>query len=70
MAIHQSILITNNEAPCKGCEERVVGCHGSCERYSAFRKKCNEDIAKRKERNALRELNDYVVWRNFKNNRI
>ena len=19
--------------PCKGCEDRVVGCHGTCERY-------------------------------------
>lgn len=23
-------------APCKGCEERKVGCHGSCERYAEF----------------------------------
>ncbi len=22
--------------PCKGCTERVVGCHGSCEIYQRF----------------------------------
>ena len=26
--------------PCKGCPERVVGCHGSCERYRAFSAEC------------------------------
>jgi len=24
-------------APCKGCEERSVGCHGKCAKYEAFR---------------------------------
>ena len=24
------------DAPCKGCEERHVGCHSKCEKYSAF----------------------------------
>ena len=24
------------KAPCKGCNERRVGCHSSCERYGAF----------------------------------
>ena len=23
--------------PCKGCEKRLPGCHGSCEAYKAFR---------------------------------
>jgi len=22
--------------PCGGCQDRAVGCHGSCERYQAF----------------------------------
>ncbi len=22
--------------PCKGCTERVVGCHGSCEKYKTY----------------------------------
>ena len=70
MAIRQSILITNNRAPCKECKERAVGCHGSCERYSAFRKKCDEDLAKRQERNAQKDFENYTKWRNFKNNRI
>lgn len=24
------------DAPCKGCEERHVGCHSKCEKYAAF----------------------------------
>ena len=23
-------------SPCYKCEERVIGCHGSCERYQAY----------------------------------
>ena len=24
-------------APCKGCQDRRVGCHGECEKYQTFR---------------------------------
>lgn len=24
------------ECPCHGCEERVLGCHGKCERYQKW----------------------------------
>lgn len=24
------------EAPCKDCQDRVVGCHAACERYKQF----------------------------------
>ena len=23
-------------APCKGCHDRAVGCHGKCEKYAAW----------------------------------
>lgn len=25
-------------APCMGCRDRAVGCHGSCEKYQAYLK--------------------------------
>lgn len=25
------------KSPCKDCPDRQVGCHGSCEKYAAFR---------------------------------
>ena len=25
------------KAPCKGCPDRAVGCHGKCEQYTAYR---------------------------------
>ena len=34
-------------APCKNCDERAVGCHGKCERYTEWAK------AARSEREAL-----------------
>lgn len=30
------------DAPCKGCKERAVGCHGKCERYKEYRRKKDE----------------------------
>lgn len=26
------------KAPCKGCEERVLGCHSTCEKYIEYAK--------------------------------
>ena len=25
-------------APCKDCKDRAIGCHGTCEKYSEYRK--------------------------------
>lgn len=38
--------------PCKGCEEREVGCHGICEKYKLFQK---ENAAYTKEAKEERE---------------
>lgn len=29
-------MMPNPNSPCKDCENRVVGCHGKCEKYKAF----------------------------------
>lgn len=42
-------------SPCKGCEDRYVGCHGKCEAYIAFkrtREKENITVHKKKRTNA------------------
>ena len=39
-------------APCKGCEERELGCHSKCERYIAFHE-FREDIRRKKEAERL-----------------
>lgn len=31
------------QATCKGCTERVVGCHEKCEKYIAYKKKHDEE---------------------------
>lgn len=41
--------------PCKGCEERQIGCHSTCERYKAFRADLDEQNAKRAE---IKSAND------------
>lgn len=35
-------LITETICPCKGCDERTVTCHGTCEKYLAWRKDLDE----------------------------
>ena len=32
-------------SPCLGCENREIGCHGSCERYQAWRQDLSERTA-------------------------
>lgn len=27
------------QSPCKDCEARAVGCHGTCERYAEYRER-------------------------------
>ena len=44
-------VIEKPKAPCKGCEERVLGCHDQCERYQDYRKKQDKyNLAVRKEK--------------------
>ena len=33
-------------APCKGCTDRKVACHGGCEKYLAFRAAADEELAR------------------------
>lgn len=33
--------------PCKGCADRQVGCHGSCEKYQHYHKSRAESLEKR-----------------------
>lgn len=32
----------DGECPCRGCEERYVGCHGVCGKYTAWDKRNRE----------------------------
>ena len=40
------------KAPCKGCPDRAVGCHGQCGRYAEYRGE-RDKIKSKKEREAL-----------------
>lgn len=33
----------HTKAPCRGCQNRFVGCHSECERYQEFLKIHNEE---------------------------
>jgi len=52
--------------PCRGCEERYVGCHGSCEKYIQAKKETEE--AKENER-AYKANVDYLGERKRKRER-
>ena len=53
----KAIRITPAVSPCMGCEEHSPKCHGSCERYEAFRMECE---AIRHRRQLKRETDDAV----------
>lgn len=51
-------------APCKGCTDRFIGCHGKCDRYIDWR--ANKDVEnhlEREERKA-RQFSESISWRN------
>ena len=46
----------DNNAPCQGCQDRCIGCHGQdanglykCERYGQFKAQHDEELATRRE---------------------
>ena len=45
------------KAPCFKCEDRVIGCHGSCERYKEYAGIVAQD---REERKAIAEVIDHT----------
>lgn len=53
------------KSSCKGCQERKLGCHSTCETYKAFRKKQDELNRKRQ---AMNEMNEMLKKTRRKNN--
>ena len=47
-----------NSTPCKECQDRKVGCHGSCEKYKAFKEMMFADRQKRREVYAPEKMNE------------
>lgn len=46
------------QAPCKGCKEREVGCHGSCDRYLEFA--AEREAIRDKQAREAQEINSVV----------
>lgn len=42
-------MSNDNGSSCKGCTERQLGCHGTCERYISWKKDREEMIRKQRE---------------------
>lgn len=49
-------IVHVHRCPCKGCEQRKVGCHGSCEAYQAWTASRHEIIRKRQIEQEKRQL--------------
>lgn len=45
-------------APCKGCEERQVGCHAGCEKYLEFA--AEREVIRDKQAREAQEINSVV----------
>lgn len=41
------------ECPCRLCKDRHAECHGSCEKYGAWRKQLDEENEKRQKKDYL-----------------
>lgn len=41
--------------PCKGCEDRKVGCHATCERYAEYRAVIENGEAEKKRKIIMNE---------------
>lgn len=57
-------LLHNRETPCMLCENRNVGCHGSCTEYKNFRNQLNE--YNQLKRNAKKTEDDFRVARGYR----
>lgn len=55
--------ITLVQSPCKGCGERALACHGSCEKYAAFRVKCEALAVERQHASEVCAYLDEVLKR-------
>ena len=51
------IRLTSAVSPCKGCPERMLGCHSNCEAYASFRAECDALLEARRSK---QEYNDYI----------
>lgn len=57
-------------APCRGCEARVPGCHGLCPEYKEWRREQDQRIERRQKENRAtpawpRNVLKYI-WREMK----
>lgn len=39
--------------PCKGCQDRVIGCHATCERYMAWKELVDLEREARKQQSSI-----------------
>lgn len=62
--------MVKNISPCKGCNNRAVGCHGTCGEYlewSEWNEKRNAEI--RQEKNTTHDIREYRYDSYSRNNR-
>lgn len=49
-------------APCKGCTDRCVGCHSSCEKYKEFQQAHEKEKGELDKIHALERMNrDWIM---------
>lgn len=65
MGSFKSFKLTPNEAPCRGCTRKQMGCHSTCEDYIKFD---NANKAVRKEK--LRKIHEADAFYHNKLNRF
>lgn len=56
-------------APCKGCESRVVGCHGGCEKYIVYKAEMEKAAQRRAEEKIALDEKLRVVYKILKSSK-
>lgn len=51
---------------CKGCTDRVLGCHGTCERYAVYKEELEKAKQRRWEDNIALDDKSRVIYKILK----
>lgn len=56
----------NEDAPCKDCVGKSIGCHGKCASYMAYHERMEAEKAARKKK---RDISEGLYWLSMKRHR-
>lgn len=56
-------MVADRKCPCKGCDRRLIGCHGLCPDYREWKKNLDEENASKPPVHELSRSMKRHIWR-------